>query len=70
MVQESVKRLSEEEQQLYINLGRAYLETIAINDGLTYNQFIGWFGLLPMNILNGKFKGFSGQILCWNYVSY
>lgn len=55
---------------LGINLGRAYLTSIALNDGLTYNQFIGWFGLLGLYIKNGKFKGFSGQILCWQYVSY
>ena len=65
-----IKIGNNEEIDLSINLGRAYLENIAKNDGLTYNQFIGWFGLLPMNILNGKFKGFSGQILCWQYVSY
>jgi len=31
------------------------------NDGLSYNDFVSWFGLDKKN-----FKGFTGQIICWD----
>jgi hypothetical protein len=41
---------------LHYHLGQA-TETIAINDGLTLEDFAGWFGDFK--------KPFDGQIICW-----
>ncbi|PWK20292.1 hypothetical protein LV89_03835 [Arcicella aurantiaca] len=46
--------------QNYKLLTEKELEVIAKNDGLSLQQFIDWFTKTP------KFKGFEGQIICWN----
>lgn len=38
------------------------VEPIAINDGLTLDDFIEWFTIHPKSIG----KEFNGQIICWN----
>lgn len=38
------------------------VEPIAINDGLTIDDFIEWFTIHPKSIG----KEFNGQIICWN----
>lgn len=36
-------------------------QLLAANDGLTFTDFVDWFIPKP-----DKFKGFKGQIICWN----
>jgi len=42
-----------------INASQSIL--IANNDALSWSEFESWFG-----IFSKKFKGFKGQIICWN----